>query len=140
METVYKIIDNDFTRCREWLKEQKFSSYVEEICIGLERNGELVSCTSYGKFNGKSMHAHIAIKPGQSLTKTFTWFMFYYPFIQCGVDVLVSWHDESQEKAIKLARHLGFKEQCRFKDICYYGDIIISTLKKEDCKWLGVKL
>jgi len=58
------------------MKKQLVTAYVEEICIGLEKDGELIVVVSLGKFNRASAHVHVAIAPGQGLTRQFLWYMF----------------------------------------------------------------
>jgi hypothetical protein len=42
-------------------------------------------------------------------------------------------------KSIRLVTHMGFKEEANIKDAHPLGDIVIFTMTKEDCKFLGEK-
>jgi len=38
-----------------------------------------------------------------------------------------------------LNRHLGFQDKCVINDAHENGDLLIMTMKREDCKWLSLK-
>lgn len=132
----YRIIDNDFERCREWMRQQMQTASCEDVAIGLEKNGELIAATSYGKFNQVSMHAHIAIAEGERLNREFAWFMLYYPFVQIGVNALIVLVDSSRERAIRLQNHLGYQTIAEIPDSCPNGPMLVRVLYKHNCRWL----
>lgn len=135
----YRIIDNDYPRCREWMRRQLGASHCEEICIGLEKNGELIAAVAYGWFNQISMHQHIAVAPGERMTKEFFWFMFYYPFVQIGVKMLISFNSTDNPRAVRLAQHAGYRLHSKVKCASPGGDMILWTMTRDDCKPLRFK-
>jgi len=132
--STYKIIDNDFDRCDKWVRDRSLYPSAVDVFIGLEKDGKLVACSGFGWFNKKSMHHHICIEEAPS--RSFWWFMAYYAFVQCGVDMLIGITPSSNEKAIKIARHYGYEEHSRIKSADPGGDLIIQVLPKDKCKWL----
>lgn len=127
----YRIIDNDFDRCRQWMKDRGASSYCEEVCIGLELDGELIAAIGYGWYNTKSMHMHIAKAPGRYVTRSFLWFAFYYPFFVCGAELVISL-TESGNEADRVARHAGYTLSHSIPDASPSGNINIWVLRKEN--------
>jgi hypothetical protein len=132
------IIDNDFDRCRAFLKEHGGQSHVEEICIGYESNGDLIAAIGYGWYTGKTMHMHIAKLAGRYVPMSFMWFAFYYPFVQCGVKMLMCVTD-SMNKADKIAQHAGFRLAHSIPDAGLEGDLNTWILDKQNAKLLNYK-
>jgi RimJ/RimL family protein N-acetyltransferase len=140
MAMVYKIIDNDIERLKKWYLQQTDSLYIESsAAIGLEKNGEIIACCMYGRFHSKSMHQHVFIKDGERLTRDIIWFVFYYPFIQLGVNVLIAMLSTENKKIIKLCKHVGFKEKCIIENAFNNANMLIMTLIKDDCVCLNYR-
>lgn len=135
----YRIIDKDYERCRYWMRQQIGASHVEEICIGLEKNGELIAATAFGWYNQVSMHQHIVVAPGERMTREFFWFMFYYPFEQVGVRMLISFNSTDNPKAARLAKHAGYRLHSKVKNGSPNGDMLLWTMTKDDCRPLRFK-
>jgi RimJ/RimL family protein N-acetyltransferase len=118
------------------MQRQMHTDNCESVAIGLEKNGELIAVTSYGKFNQVSMHAHIAIAEGERLTREFIWYMLYYPFEQAGVNALIILVDAANEKAIRLQNHLGYETVGTIPNSCPNGAMLVRVLYKDNCRWL----
>lgn len=103
--------------------------------IGLIKNGEPIAGVIFTDFNGRSMVVHQAING--NITKEFLHKVSDYAFNQCKVEKLIGPIDSSNQKAIKLVTNMGFKEESRIKDAHPKGDIILFTLVKSDCRFLG---
>jgi len=137
----YKIIDRDYERCNQWLTENTdwpCSDMV--VLIGLEKHGELVAVTGYNCFNGKSCQQHMAITKGEYMTRSFAWFIYYYPFVQLGLTMLIGIIPENNADIIKLAKHAGFEEQYRIDGGHPGGDLLLCTMKKDQCRPLNFKI
>jgi len=80
---------------------------------------------------------HIAIE-GQ-MSKTFLATIFDYPFVQLGVNKLIGPTNSSNEDAIRFNCKLGFTEEARIKDAFPDGDMVLLTLTKDKCRFLGEK-
>jgi hypothetical protein len=130
----YKIIDKDLERCQDWLGDRTNGIGYDILqAIGLERDGELVAVTGYNQFTEKACHVHFAIDAGAYPTRSYIWFVHYYPFIQAGVDVLIGIISTANQKIINLTQRLGYAEQCRIDD----AGLIVTTLNKHSCRFLG---
>lgn len=133
----FKIIDNDYYRCNKWLIDYAgWTNHDMGVLIGLERDGELTAVSGYNNFNGKSCQQHMVIKKGEYMPKRFAWFIYYYPFVQLGLDLLIGIFPEHNADIIKLATHAGFKEKYRVED----SDLLLYTMKKSDCRCLNIKI
>jgi RimJ/RimL family protein N-acetyltransferase len=103
--------------------------------IGLRRDGRIIAGVIYENWNGASLMAHIVVEG--PLTGDFIFAIFDYPFQVCGVKAVVSPIVETNTKSIHLAVNMGFTEECRLKDCHPDGDIVLYTLRKADCRFLG---
>lgn len=103
--------------------------------VGLVRDNALTAGVIYTDYNGKSIICHIAIDGG--VTADFMNKICDYPFNQCGVTKIIGPVDSSNEKCIRFVKKVGFKEEARIKDAHPSGDVILFTMVKEDCKFLG---
>ena len=45
----------------------------------------------------------------------------------------------SNVRALEFDRKLGFIEETRIKDVFPDGDLVVLSMKREDCKWLNLK-
>ena len=120
-----------------WIAEQCQMVWTPEnsTTIGLERNGELVAGVWYEDFNGKSVTCHIAIT-GQ-MTPEYLSFIFYYPYIQLGVDKIIAPIISDNEKSIGLVKKMGFEEQAQLLDVFPSGDLLFFVMTKDKCRFLG---
>lgn len=103
--------------------------------IGLIKDNEPVAGVVFTDYNGRSMTVHQAING--KITREFLHKVSDYAFNQCRVEKLIGPVDSSNEKAIKLVENMGFKEEARIKDAHPKGDMILFTLLKENCRFLG---
>lgn len=125
----------DANICREWVVKNYNKAGNEIVsAIGFEKDNEITAVTGYSYFNGKSCHIHFYLKG--YVNKNYVWFVHYYPFIQCGLATLVAIMAASNTKILRLSRKLGYKEQYRLKDAHPDGDLVISTLLKQDCRFI----
>lgn len=103
--------------------------------IGLIKDGEPVAGVIFTDFNGRSMVVHQAIRG--KITREFLHKISDYAFNQCNVEKLIGPVDSGNNKAIKLVLKMGFKEEARIKDAHPNGDVILFTLAKSECRFLG---
>ena len=105
--------------------------------VGWKRDGEIVAGVIYDGWNKRSIVCHIAAT--ESLTATFLAKVFDYAFRQLQVNKMIATVSSKNFKSIRLVTHMGFKEEAKIKDAHPAGDIVIFTMTKEDCKFLGEK-
>ena len=120
-----------------WTAEQTKGKYFEanSQSIGLKQNGEFVAGVIYENWNRRSITCHIAISG--RLTPKYLWAIFDYPFRVCDVKKIIVPVDATNSKSVKLVEKMGFTEEARIKDGMASGDLILYTLAKNDCKYLG---
>lgn len=111
-----------------------FSDDLAFIC---NRSGDKVTAAvAFNSFCGRTCQMHQVLSKN-SVTRRFLWAAFDYPFNQADCVEVVGIVKSSNEAALKLDFHLGFREIYRVpagwsKD----EDMVILTMRKEECKWL----
>jgi len=120
-----------------WTAEKIKGSYFKarSQAIGLKQNGEFVAGVIYENWNRQSIVCHIAIS--SRLTPRYLAVIFDYPFNVCKVKKIIVPVDATNLKSISLVKKMGFTEEARIKDGMADGDMILYTLAKDDCKYLG---
>ena len=104
--------------------------------IGNELNGRLRAVVLYCGFSGKSCVMHIASEGQHWMTKGFLKAAFEFPFKNMGLKVILATVSATNEKSLRLSRHLGFQEVATIADAHNDGDLVILKMRSEDCKWI----
>lgn len=120
-----------------WTAKQLKSGYFEERsrAIGLKKDGKIVAGVIYENWNGRAITCHIAITG--RLTASYLGAIFDYPFNVCEIEKIIVPVDSTNRKSVALVEKMGFAEEARVKDGMANGDLILFTLAKKDCKYLG---
>jgi RimJ/RimL family protein N-acetyltransferase len=106
-----------------------------DAAIGLVKDGKIIAGVLYENWNGRSIMAHMGIEG--RLTPAFIGAVFDYAYNVCNVDKVILPIGSMNAKSIKLVENMGFAEEGRIADASPEGDIVIYTLKKADCRFLG---
>ena len=132
-----QIVTENQSYLREWLSEVgKYDYSQNTACIGQEKDGKLIAVVGYNSFLPNSCQMHIASTDVLWPTKDFLFAVFDYPFNKLKVKVIIAPICKDNVKSLNLCRKLGFEHVA---DIPYGhpdGDLIIVTMKRNQCKWL----
>jgi len=124
-------------KLRNWLSEIGQFDYPQEtMCIGSVKDSELVGVTGFNAFMPNSCQIHVAAKDVQFLTREYLNCVFDYPFNKLKVKVIIAPICKDNVKSLNLCRKLGFEQVA---DIPYghpNGDLIVVTMKRNQCRWL----
>jgi len=104
--------------------------------IGLESDGNVVAGVVYSDYNGNNVLAGIAGEGKHWLTREFRWYMFYYPFIQMGVERITVRVETNNLQSQRFVEKLGFELEFSMKRAGRFGDLLIYRMFREDCKYL----
>lgn len=131
-------ITSDPQRVASWVADRIGGSVTgNSVTLGLAKDDGLVAGVMYEQWNGRSIVAHIAVDG--RMTRAFLRAIFHYPFIHCGVDKVICPIPSDNARSIRLATNMGFIEEARIRDAAPTGDILIYTLNKTHCRFLGEK-
>ena len=111
----------------------------ETVCIGQEIDGVLAAVVGFCSFMPNACQMHIAtVDEVNWMSKDLLWACFDYPFNVLGVKVILGQICASNEDALRLNRHLGFKVVAEIPDAHMDGDLVIMAMRSEDCRWLDI--
>ena len=119
-----------------WVCKKLDSAYQEGAQgIGLEKNGELVAGVCYDNWNKKSIMANIVIE--KKITSEFLYSIFYYPFLQLGLEKIFCRINDTNKKSIRLCSKMGFEREATLSDAHPDGDLYLYTMKSANCRFTG---
>lgn len=99
------------------------------------RDDQIVAGVIYENWNRRSIMAHMVVEG--RLNRDFIWAIFDYAYRICGVDKVICPVVAANTRSAALVKHMGFAEEARLRDCSPQGDIVLFTLKKADCRFLG---
>ncbi|CAB5228667.1 hypothetical protein UFOVP1545_13 [uncultured Caudovirales phage] len=124
-------------RIGQWVADKLGTVYSpnSSAAIGLVKDGNVVAGVIYENWNRRSVVTHIAIEG--RLTRSFLYAIFHHPFVTCGVNKIISAVNDTNTKSVLMVENMGFIAEGRLKDCSPDGDIILYTMQKSDCRFLG---
>ena len=122
---------------REWLSEAGKDKYSNEtMCIGQEKDGQLIAVVGYNNFTEKLCQIHVASTDVYWLNKDLLFAIFDYPFNKVGLKVILAPICKDNHKSLNLCRKLGFEKVAEIPYAHKDGDLVIMSMKRNQCKWL----
>jgi L-amino acid N-acyltransferase YncA len=121
---------------KDWAIEHKMPTSADAHYLGQVINNEIRAVVVYCGFFGKSCMIHVGSKGDHWATKSFLRAVFNYPFNKLKLKVIIGTVAGNNEKALKLDRHLGFKDVAFIPDAHDDGDLVILEMRPHFCKWL----
>jgi len=109
--------------------------------IGLwdDRQHKPVAAVYYEACNGASVLLHCAGDSKSWLNREFLWYVFHYAFEELKVNKILSPVESANTDSCKFIQHIGFSLEATLEDASPKGDLLIFSMKREDCKWLSLK-
>jgi RimJ/RimL family protein N-acetyltransferase len=125
---------------KDWISKRLNQKFPEDSTfLGQVKDSKLVAVRGYCNFVGNSCAIHIASEGSHWMNRELLWACFDYPFNKLEKKVIVTALDANNEKAVRLNRHLGFHIETVIKDAHENGDLMIMTMRKENCRFLKTK-
>jgi L-amino acid N-acyltransferase YncA len=137
---VRKVVTDNQDHLRGWISGvlgMQFSPFA--TFIGQEIDGEVKAVVAFDNVLDKSCMMHTAAIVPNWISKDLLWACFDYPFNILKVKVILASVASTNEEALKLDRHLGFKDKAYIEDAHIDGDLVILAMRREDCRWLDIK-
>lgn len=132
-----RVVLGENDRVGPWIEYNGGGQYrAGSQCIGLERDGELVAGALFDYHNGASVYGHWAVSDKHALNREFLTAIFRYPFVQLDCSVLIGLIAGDNEASIEVAGHLGFDLEHTIKGAHPSGDLLIYTMRRNECRWL----
>ena len=122
---------------RKWAQEHEMPTPTDARFIGTSFDGVVKAVVVYCGFFGKSCMIHVSGDGSHWATKDFLKTVFELPFKRWELKVIIGTVAGSNKKALKLDRHLGFREVAVIPDAHNDGDLVILEMRPADCRFLG---
>lgn len=119
----------------QWVAKKLFSNLVSDEGIGLERRGDMVAGVVYENWNRRSITCHIAVQG--LMTPYYLHCIFHYPFVHLGCEKILAPVAQGNDDSIQFVENLGFEREATLSDFHPDGDLLLYTMRGEDCRFLG---
>ena len=104
--------------------------------LGWMRNDKLIAGMSVEGWNGKNCYVHLRLE-GYA-PKEFCFAAVDWVFNQLKCNRMTAPVPQSNNKCLKLLRHIGFEQEAKLQEASYDGgDLLFMRLWKEDCYLLN---
>lgn len=110
-----------------------------DVCIARIEGGELRGGVIYQRFNGVSAVIHVVGAHRYWMNRDLIWVTFHYPFVQLKLKKLIGLVDSTNQPALDFNDRMGFTEEARIKDAVAFGDLLLMSMTKEQCRWLNIR-
>lgn len=105
--------------------------------VGYNEKGDIRCAAVFDSFTVDACSVHFAIAAPIVIKYGFLNEIARHLFITCGRKKIFGLVPSTNEKALRLDKHIGFTEVARIPDAIMDGvDYIVIRLDKKDCKWI----
>lgn len=122
-----------------WVFERAGGKFLPGCCtaIGLVKDGKIAAGVTYSDYNGASVVCGIAGE-GRWANRGFLWLIFAYPFLQLKVKRITTFINPNNTVSKKFTLKLGFTLESTMKDAHPEGDMWMTCMLRNECKWIEV--
>lgn len=119
---------------------RRFNPYADPVISNVDdKTGELLGGVTYDGFTGNCIFMHQAGFSKRWLTRDLLWCVFDYPFNQLGCVKVCGTIPSYREELLAFNERLGFRVETSIEDAYVGGDMLILSMRREDCRWLAHK-
>jgi RimJ/RimL family protein N-acetyltransferase len=116
-----------------------FNPLVDQCIARFERRGgTLLGGVVYKDWTGLggSIAVHVAGLRDRWVNRALLFVCFDYPFNQLQVKKIFGQISSRNRVAYEAAKHLGFVEEARIRDVYPDGDMVLLSMTREQCRFL----
>lgn len=122
-----------------WAQKQLGVTFFDDArAIGWGEVGDIRAVVVYERWSGNDCCIHLISdqRPGW-LSRSFIAAGFYFPFVTAGLRRVTGLVPASNERALTLNRHFGFRDEGRLRFASEDGsDLIIMGMLREECRFI----
>ena len=134
------IVTNIDDYVRAWVaKRIGIRGFGPSTAIGVQKDGQLIAGAVFHDYRDGQVEASLSADSPKWATRSVLYSLFAYPFIQMDANRLLVTCDESNKKAMKMNRQLGFTPEGILRQMYCPNDAIIWGMLKDECKWITKK-
>lgn len=110
-----------------------------DIVIARVHDGELRGGVIYNGYTGASINLHVWGRDSKWADRDMLYMTFHYPFIQLSCRKVFGQIPANNTQALDFDLKLGFKIEARIPEVFPNEDLIVVSMKREDCRWLKLR-
>lgn len=100
-------------------------------------DNQIDAVVAYNGFNHRVCSMHVCGDGGHWIDRQMLRVCFDYAFNHCNCVAVYGQVAANNEKALRLDKHLGFREVFRLQDAVSDGvDLVILEMRRDQCRWL----
>lgn len=124
-----------------WIMERVEGTFRDGVdhCFSTHEDGEILGGFALTGYMGLAMSIHMAARDKRWFSRELAWLAFHYPFVQLGVRKMIAPVRSDNSHSMMLCRRFGWQEEARLRDLFPGADLVILTMTKDQCRWLGYK-
>lgn len=131
-----QVVSGEFAA--QWAAKSLGRQFSSGQGIGLLDNGSLVAAIWYEAIYGQSIVAHAVIPAPCFLSREFLWYIFFYPFQECGCEEILAPVSLDNVSAQRFVLRLGFSPKVTLEESP--GQVtVVYSMSRETCRWLRLK-
>jgi len=116
-----------------------FDPNLDKVISRVDADGKLLGGIVYTEFTGRTVRMHMAGAHRRWATLELIWLAFDYPFNQLQVERVLATVPSTNAEALKIDRQLGFKDIAVIPDAVPFGDLIVLSMMRNECRWLNFR-
>lgn len=135
-----RLVTDEHPRVAAWVAAQVGCSahaWAGYACLGLEVDGQLVAGVVLETYTGRSANIHVAGVGKYWLSRNLLYSIFHFCFNTLKLKRLIGLVAASNAAALAFDQHIGFKYEAILPDGAQDGDLIILSMRPEDCRYLN---
>jgi RimJ/RimL family protein N-acetyltransferase len=105
--------------------------------VSFSRKGNLLGGALFSGYTGASITAHMAGTQRNWASKEVLFAVFDYVFRQLSCERVFGFIKANNERALTIAKKLGFNEIVVIPRVYSDTDVIVVCLEKSDCRWMN---
>lgn len=105
--------------------------------ISFTLGGKLLGGIIYNNYMVRSIHMHVLILDRRVVTRKNLFVCFHYPFDVLKCEKVFGVVPSTNQPALDFDLRCGFKETNRIEGAVPDGDLVVLSMTRNQCKWLG---
>lgn len=126
-------------RCVEQACRVGFKPGRDNCVARFNDEGRLLAGVFYTDFNIVSIQVHVAGFAPNWMDRSLLWVSVDWPYNKLGVNKMIAPVHASNEASLAFCHHFGFTVEARIRDVFPDGDLLVLSLYKSDCRFLGMR-
>lgn len=110
-----------------------------DMVIARVVDGTLRGGVIYNGYTGASINLHVWGRDSKWADRDMLYMTFHYPFEQLSCRKVFGQIPANNTHALDFDLKLGFKIEARIPEVFPDEDLIVVSMKREDCRWLKIR-